>query len=75
MVLFFGVNLLTASIFLGCQKVLRIITGSKNKDSCNDLFRNLNILTLQPQYIFLLLRFVIMNRHKHKLTLISMAEM
>jgi hypothetical protein len=43
---------------LGCKKeVVRIITGSKNKDSCYYLFRKLNIPTLQSQYIFFIIMF------------------
>ena len=49
------------------KKVVRIITGSKNKDSSCCLFRKLNIPTLQSQYIFSLLCFVIMNRDQYKL--------
>ena len=64
--LFLGVILIT-SIFLGYKKVISIITDSKNKDSCCDLFRKLNIVTLQSQYIFLLLCFIIMIRDQNKL--------
>jgi hypothetical protein len=61
-----GVILLTASIFLSCTKqVLRTITDSKNKNSC-DLFRKLSILTLLSQYVFSLC-FVVMNRVKYML--------
>lgn len=49
------------------KKVVRIITYSKNQDLYHDLFRILNILTLQFQYIFSLLCFVIMNRGQQKL--------
>jgi len=53
--------------FFRLQKSNKIITGSKNKDSCCDLFRKLNIVTLQSQYIFLLLCFIIMSRDQNKL--------
>ena len=43
------------------------MTGSNNKDSCCDLFRKLNILTLQSQYIFSLLCFIVMSRDQYKL--------
>lgn len=48
-------------------KVVRIITGSKNRGSCHDLFRRLNILTVHSQHIFLLLCFIIMNRDQYML--------
>jgi hypothetical protein len=47
MALFLGVILLTASIFFVAKIVVRIITGSRNKDSCRDLFGKLNIHNLQ----------------------------
>jgi hypothetical protein len=39
----------------------RIITNSRNRDSCRDLFKKLNILPFYYQYIFSLLIFVIDN--------------
>jgi len=49
------------------KKVIRIITGSKNKDSCSDLFRKLNILTLQFECICSLVCFITMSRYQYKL--------
>jgi hypothetical protein len=53
--------------------VVRIITGSENNDSHNDMFRKLNIHNLQSQYIFSLLCFTIMKTDQYISTLISMA--
>ena len=47
------------------KRVLGINTGSMSKDSCRDLFKNLNMLTLPSQYIFPLLCFIITNRDQH----------
>jgi len=46
---FFWVIHPTASVFSSCQKkkVVRLITGSKNKYSCHELFIKLNIFTLK----------------------------
>jgi hypothetical protein len=56
-------------IFLCCIRrhminllVFRIITNSRSRDSCRELFKKLNILPLQPQYVFSLLLFVAKNR-------------
>jgi len=46
------------------KKVVWIITGSKNKGSCHNLFRGLNILTVQSQYVYF---FIIMNRDQYTL--------
>jgi len=42
------------NIFRLQTKVLRIITSSRTKDSCHDLFKKLNILPLQSQFFFFL---------------------
>ena len=44
------------------QRIARIITGSGRRDSCRDLFKNINILTLPSQYIFSLLCLVTANQ-------------
>jgi hypothetical protein len=44
-----------------------IITGSKNRDSCRDLFKNLKILPLHSQYIPSLLLFVADNKSMYNL--------
>jgi len=36
-------------------KILRTVTSSKNRDSCRNLFKNLNIFSFISQYIFSLL--------------------
>lgn len=44
------------------QRVVRIITGSRSRDSCCGLFKNINILTLPSEYFFSLLCLVTANR-------------
>ena len=40
-------------IFFGSQtRIIRIITNSKNRNSCRGLFKNLKILPLYSQYIY-----------------------
>ena len=46
------------------QKRIRVIMTSGRKVSCRELFKQLNILPLQSQYIFSLLLFIIKNRDK-----------
>jgi hypothetical protein len=43
------------------KKIISIMTGSKNRDSCRKLFGHLNILPLPSLYIFPILRFVMKN--------------
>jgi hypothetical protein len=44
------------------KKVIIIIEGVRNRDSCHKSFKNLKILTLVSQYIFSLLIFILDNR-------------
>jgi hypothetical protein len=43
------------NIFKLQKRTLRIITSSRNRDSCKDLFKKLNILPFYSQYMFSLL--------------------
>jgi hypothetical protein len=49
------------------KKEIRIIIGSKNRDSCRDLFKNLKILPFHSQYILSLLLFVVDNKSMYNL--------
>jgi hypothetical protein len=51
----------TNILFKQQKKIIRIITNFRNRDSCGDLFKKLNILPFYCQYIFSLLIFVIDN--------------
>ena len=63
MVLFFGVIHIIATVFLKFKKrIIRIITNTGIRDSCRQLFKQLQILSLPSQYIFSLLVFVNKNR-------------
>ena len=45
------------------KRVIRIITNSRVRDSCRELFKKLEILPLYSQYIFSISIFVIKNKH------------
>ena len=51
-------------IFKIQKRIIRIMTKSRSRDSCRQLFKRLGILPLQSQYIFsvLLLLFVVKNK-------------
>ena len=44
------------------KRIIRIITGSRSRDSCRKLFTSFKILPFPSLYIYFLLRFVIKNR-------------
>ena len=48
---FWGNSSYSPHIFLLQKKVVRIIKGSRPRDSCRELFKHLRILPLQSQYI------------------------
>jgi hypothetical protein len=48
-------------IFKLQKRVIRVITHSKMRDSCRELFKRLEILPLYSQYIFCLSMFIVKN--------------
>jgi len=50
-------------IFKIQKRVITIITNSRMRDSCRELFKKLEILPLYSQYIFSISIFVIKNKH------------
>jgi hypothetical protein len=61
-IIFWGNSRFSNSIFKTQKRIIRVITGTGRYDSCRELFRKLEILPLQPQYIFSPLVFVINNK-------------
>jgi hypothetical protein len=61
-VIFWGNSPFSIRIFKLQKRVIRIITNSRSRDSCRELFMKLKILPLCPQYIFSLLLFVAKNK-------------
>jgi hypothetical protein len=60
-IIFWGNLPYSEKIFKIQKKVIRIITNSRPRDSCRELFKKMEILPLYSQYIFSLLIFVIKN--------------
>jgi hypothetical protein len=60
--IFWGISTHSKIIFKIQKRIIRSITNSDNKTSCQELFKNLYILPLQSQYIFCLLMFLVKNR-------------
>jgi hypothetical protein len=50
-------------VFILQKKAIRIITNSRPKESCRDLFKNAKIMTFFSQYIYSLVLFTINNDH------------
>ena len=60
-IIFWGNSRQRTDIFKIQERIIRIITKSRSRDSCRQLFKRLEILPLQYQYIFSVLLFVVKN--------------
>jgi len=67
-IIFWGISTNSKIMFKIQKRIVRIITNSGNKDYCRDLFKKLQILSLQSQYIFSLLLFVVKTKDFFKST-------
>jgi hypothetical protein len=60
--MFWGNSAHSARVFRMQKRIIRIMTGSRSRDSCRKLFGHFNILPLPSLYIISILQFVIQNR-------------
>ncbi|PNF40377.1 hypothetical protein B7P43_G01597 [Cryptotermes secundus] len=63
---FWGNSPYSIHIFSLQKRAIRIIMNSGNRDSCRELFTELEILPLQSQYIFSLAMFMVNNKDQFK---------
>ena len=63
MYIFWGNQPYSDKIFNFQKRVIRIITSSRTRDSCRELFKKLEIVPLYSQYIYSISIFVIKNKH------------
>jgi hypothetical protein len=61
-IIFWDNSCFSDNIFRIQKRIIRVITNSRKHDSCRQLLKKIQILTLQSQYIFSLLVFVVKNR-------------
>jgi hypothetical protein len=64
-IIFWGNSSHDTQVFKMQKRAIRIIMGRGNRQSCRNLFKELNILPLMSQYILSLLTFVSNNREKY----------
>ena len=62
-IIYWGNSSKSLHIFRLQRRAIRVITGSRPRDSYRGLFRKLRILPLQSQYILSLLLFVLNNKN------------
>jgi hypothetical protein len=65
--IFWGNSYHSSSVFKLQKRIIRIIVGIRDRDSCRKYIRKVKILPLQSEYIYFLLIFVINNRQHFKI--------
>jgi hypothetical protein len=61
-IIFWGNSSYSEDIFKIHKRIIRVITNSRRSGSCRELFKQLDILPLQSQYIYSLLLFINKNK-------------
>lgn len=61
---FWGVSTLSNDVFLAQKRVLRCMTGLSSRDTCKNMFKECEILTLPSLFIFELCLYVFKNKNK-----------
>jgi hypothetical protein len=65
-IIFWGNSPNSINVFRIQKRIITVIMNAKTRDSCRDLFKNLQILPMYSQYIYLLTLFVINNKDLFK---------
>ena len=60
-IIFWGNSSYSEDVFKIQKRIIRIIMNSSRNASCRQLFKDLNILPIQSQYIYLILLFITKN--------------
>jgi hypothetical protein len=50
-------------VFILQKKIIRIITNTRKRESCRELFKDMKILPMYSQYIYSLIRYTVNNKH------------
>jgi len=62
-IIFGGSSSFANKVFIIQKKIIRIITNTRPRDSCREVFKSMEILTLHSQYIYSLVLYTIDNKH------------
>jgi hypothetical protein len=62
-VIFWGNSSCAKKVFKLQEKIIRIITNTRPRDSCREIFRNIQIMTLYSQNIYSIILFTVNNKH------------
>jgi len=62
-IIFWGSSSYADKVFILQKKIIRIITNTRPRDSCREVFKNMEIMTLYSQYIYSLILYTVNNKH------------
>jgi hypothetical protein len=64
-IIFWGNSSSAKKVFLLQKKIIRIVTNMRQRDSCRETFKNMQIMTLYSQYthIYSVILFIVNNKH------------
>jgi hypothetical protein len=62
-IIFWGNSSYAKKVFILQKKIIRIISNAGPRDSCREIFKRMQIMTLYSQYIHSILLFTVYNKH------------
>ena len=62
-IIFWGSSSSANKVFILQKKIIRIIMNTRPRDSCREVFRNLEIMILYSQYIYSLILYTVNNKY------------
>ena len=61
--IFWGSSSYANKVFILQMKIIRIITNTKSGDSCREVFKNMEIMTLYSQYMYSFILYIVNNKY------------
>ena len=62
-IIYWGSSSYASKVFILQKKIIKIITNTRPRDSCREVFKCMEIMTLYSQYIYSLVLYTIDNKH------------
>jgi hypothetical protein len=62
-IIFWGSSSHANRVFILRKKIIGIITNTRPRDSCREVFKNMEIITLYSQYVYSLILYTVNNKH------------
>jgi len=62
-IIFWGSSSYANKVFILQKKIIRFIKNTKSRDSCREVFKNMEIMKLYSQYIYSLILYTVNNKY------------